>query len=41
MLTKLLADWRLKYDNYHAQRRIIKIKKISFELFKINLNYYY
>ena len=40
MLTKLLGDRRLKYDNYHAQRRIIKIKKISFESFKTILNYY-
>lgn len=41
MLTKLLGNRRLKYDNYHGQRRIIKLKKISFQLFKIILNYSY
>ncbi|SFC79838.1 hypothetical protein SAMN05216297_102320 [Flavobacterium phragmitis] len=30
MLTKLLGYWRLKYDNYHDQRGILKLKKISF-----------
>lgn len=41
MLTKLLGNRRLKYDNYHAQRRIIKIKKITFQLFIIILNFCY
>lgn len=40
MLTKLLGDWLLKYDNYHSCRRMLKIRKIILQSFKISLNSY-
>ncbi|SHG19442.1 hypothetical protein SAMN05443663_102145 [Flavobacterium defluvii] len=41
MLTKLLGRRRLKYDNYHGCRRMLKLKKIILQLLKIILNYSY
>ncbi|CAC9976577.1 hypothetical protein FLAPXU55_04305 [Flavobacterium panici] len=32
MLTKLLGQWRLKYDNYHAYRRMLKLSKIILQI---------